>query len=131
MNAIKALHAFFLNEDRHFHNVAVLMNEKGEFAYCPLFDHGACLLSDTTMDYPLGIDAAELMGECHGKTISRDFDEQLDEAEYLSKTTMEFYFDRKMVDDVLASCQFYSEEEKARVRDILYMQMAKYKYLFR
>ena len=42
---------FFLNEDRHTHNITVLMNGKGDYAYCPIFDNGAGLLADTTMDY--------------------------------------------------------------------------------
>ena len=53
LNKLFTIDAFFLNEDRHTHNIAVLMNEKGEFAYCPIFDNGAGLLSDTLMDYPL------------------------------------------------------------------------------
>ena len=38
--------AFFKNEDRHTHNIAVLMNGKGEFQLCPVFDNGASLLPD-------------------------------------------------------------------------------------
>jgi len=44
------LDAFFVNEDRHTHNIAVLMDAEGVYRYCPFFDHGAALLSDTTMD---------------------------------------------------------------------------------
>ena len=33
MNRMFAIDAFFLNEDRHTHNMAVLMNGKGKFAY--------------------------------------------------------------------------------------------------
>lgn len=53
MNKLLTIDAFFLNEDRHTHNIAVLMNGKGDYAYCPIFDNGAGLLADTTMDYPL------------------------------------------------------------------------------
>ena len=53
----------FLNEDRHMHNIAVLMNGKGDYAYCPIFDHGAGLLADTTMDYPLSGDTYALMDQ--------------------------------------------------------------------
>lgn len=60
--------AFFLNEDRHFHNIAVLMNSKGEFDYCPIFDNGACLLSDTNMDYPLNTSVYEMIKESHSKS---------------------------------------------------------------
>ena len=60
------------------HNIAVLMNQKGDFAYCPIFDHGAGLLSDTSMDYPLGIDLYDALSEVRAKTISGSFEEQLD-----------------------------------------------------
>ena len=53
MNKLLTIDAFFLNEDRHMHNIAILMNGKGDYAYCPIFDNGAGLLADTTMDYPL------------------------------------------------------------------------------
>ena len=42
------------NEDRHLNNIAVLRQGEG-FDYCPLFDFGAGLLSNTR-DYPLGIE---------------------------------------------------------------------------
>ena len=51
---------FFLNEDRHTHNITVLMNGKGDYAYCPIFDNGAGLLADTTMDYPLSVSYTHL-----------------------------------------------------------------------
>lgn len=46
MNKLLTIDAFFLNEDRHMHNIAVLMNGDGEFDYCPIFDNGAGLLAD-------------------------------------------------------------------------------------
>ena len=74
---------FFLNEDRHMHNIAVLMNGKGDYAYCPIFDNGAGLLADTTMDYPLAGDIYTLMEKVQAKfffffTNYKAFDEQLD-----------------------------------------------------
>ena len=59
--------AVFVNEDRHMHNVAVLMSQKGEFSYCPIFDNGAGLLSDTSMDYPLGTDLYDAFRKCGQK----------------------------------------------------------------
>ena len=44
----------FGNEDRHLNNIAVLRRDEG-FDYCPLFDFGAGLLSNTR-DYPLDIE---------------------------------------------------------------------------
>ena len=34
MNKLLTIDAVFLNEDRHMHNIAVLMNGKGDYAYC-------------------------------------------------------------------------------------------------
>ena len=69
MNKLLTIDAFFLNEDRHMHNIAVLMNGKGDYAYCPIFDNGAGLLADTTMDYPLTGDIYTLMEKVQAKTI--------------------------------------------------------------
>lgn len=130
INILMTIDAFFLNEDRHMHNIAVLMNSKGEFDYCRIFDNGACLLSDMAMDYPLGDDVYSLITECHSKTFSRDFDEQLDASEYLAGENLKFYFSQKNVKKILDECNIYDDEIKRRVEDIIYSQMQKYKYLF-
>ncbi|XCP85797.1 hypothetical protein ABXS75_03070 [Roseburia hominis] len=122
--------AFFLNEDRHMHNIAVLMNAEGEFAYCPIFDHGAGLLSDTTMDYPVGGNLEEFMREVSAKTISGDFEEQLDLAKAMFGGQMKFSFRKKEVEELLNAAEGYSVAEKERVKEILYLQMRKYQYLF-
>lgn len=124
------LDAFFKNEDRHTHNIAVLMNRKGEYRLCPIFDNGASLLADTTLDYPLDANALELMDKVQAKTISSDFDEQLDVAEALYGRQLTFHFSREDIDFILKDAAFYSEKEKERVKTILYQQMRKYSYLF-
>ena len=48
-----AVDAFFLNEDRHMHNIALLKSPEGQFRLSPFFDNGSALLSDTMMDYPM------------------------------------------------------------------------------
>ena len=50
MSKLLTIDSVFLNEDRHTHNIAVLTNGAGDFRLAPLFDNGACLLSDTTME---------------------------------------------------------------------------------
>ena len=51
----------FGNEDRHLNNIAVL-RRGGAFAYCPFFDFGAGLLSNTR-DFPLDIVPKALVGQ--------------------------------------------------------------------
>lgn len=123
--------AFFLNEDRHMHNIAVLMNGKGEYKYCPVFDNGAGLLSDTTMDYPIGQDIYQMISEVKSKSVSQDFDEQLDVAENLYGQNLQFLFTKKNVSDIVNNADMYPPEERKRVELIIYSQMNKYKYLFR
>lgn len=123
--------AFFLNEDRHTHNIAVIKNDKEEYRYCPVFDNGAALLSDTTMDYPMGQDIFGLMGNVRAKTFCESFDEQLDIAEKLYGDQIYFTFERKDVEKLLEIDQVYPAEIKERVMDILMQQMRKYQYLFK
>ena len=130
MNKLFTMDAFFLNEDRHTHNIAILMNKDGRFSYSPIFDNGAGLLADTSLDYPLGKDVYLQIKEVRAKTISADFDEQLDLAEKLYGNHLKFHFHTKDVSNLLDGISIYSQEEKDRVRDILLSQMKKYAYLF-
>lgn len=130
MNKLFTMDAFFLNEDRHTHNIAILMNKDGRFAYSPIFDNGAGLLADTSLDYPLGKDVYLQIKEVRAKTISADFDEQLDLSEKLYGNHLKFHFHAKDVSNLLDGISIYSQEEKDRVRDILLSQMKKYAYLF-
>ncbi len=130
LNKLLTIDAFFLNEDRHTHNIAVLMNENGEFAYCPIFDNGAGLLADTMMDYPLQEDVYKLMKQSQAKTICDDFDQQLDVSEAVSGENIKFNFTEKDVRELLENVTEYSQEEKCRVEKIICMQMKKYAYMF-
>ncbi len=132
MSKMLTIDTFFLNEDRHTHNMAVLMNGKGEFSYCPIFDQGAGLLSDTTLDYPLTGDVYKLIKDAKPKTFCDDFDEQLDITEKFFGENIKFSFDKKDVDEILAAVpvEMYDSSVLERVRTILYLQMAKYQYLF-
>ncbi len=130
MSQLLTLDAFFLNEDRHTHNIAVLMDEKEEFRYCPIFDNGSSLLSDTTLDYPMDIDIRTLMSEVEPKTFCRDFDKQLDAVEQLYGQQLIFRFSKKDVRKLLDSEKNYPPNIKERIYDIIVKQMAKYAYLF-
>ena len=121
--------AFFLNEDRHMHNIAVLEKD-GEYSLCPFFDHGASLLADTTMEYPLSGDLYSLIDSVPAKTIAASFDDQLDAAEELYGRTVYFSFSKKNIEELLEAEKYYPEEVKERVKTILFDRMRKYSYLF-
>ena len=130
MCKLLTIDALFLNEDRHTHNIAVLMSEEGKCKLCPVFDNGAALLSDVSLDYPLGVDIGQLMGSVKSKTICEDLDEQLDIAESLFATDIKFNYTEKDIHQIVSMATDYSEEIRNRVDDVLCLQRRKYAYLF-
>ena len=131
MNKLLTVDALFLNEDRHTHNIAVLMNDKRDFKLCPIFDNGAALLSDTSMDYPLGRDVFELMEHAKPKTFGDSFEEQLEISEKLYGSNISFSFTRKEIEEAIDLLRDYNEEERERVKEIVLQLRRKYEYLFR
>lgn len=130
MAKLLTVDVLFLNEDRHTHNIAVMTNDRKEFKLCPIFDNGACLLSDTMMDYPLGKDCLELMNRAKPNTFCRDFDEQMDIVEKLYGTQIRFSFGYHEVENIVNQAEQYSEEIRRRVIDLVMARRSKYMYLF-
>ena len=122
--------AVFLNEDRHYHNIAVLMDGSGRFSYCPYFDFGASLLSDTMQDYPMGTDIHGLIPEVRAKTVSLNFDEQLYAMESVYDGRMKFRFRYRDVRELLDREPYYPEEVKARVLTVVMEQRRRYAAYF-
>ncbi len=129
MNKLLTLDAVFFNEDRHSHNIAVLMNDRKQFRLCPIFDNGAALLSDTTMDYPLGRSVYELMDMVRPKTFGDSFEEQLEISEKLYGRNITFTYGSSEITEVIDALPDYAEE-KDRVKEIIFQTRRKYGYLF-
>jgi len=135
--------ALFLNEDRHTNNIVMIRNAKtNEWKMSPVFDMGAALFSDTRCDYPLNADLEECYKRIKAKPFSEDFDEQLDEAEKIYRSSVNFDFKGKSVRTVVDSVfnevpvnengdtvVFYSQDEINRVRDVIIRQFRKYSYI--
>lgn len=69
----------FGNEDRHLNNIAVL-RRGGGFAYCPFFDFGAGLLSNTR-DFPLDVVLKALVGQLRAQPLGTLFARQVHAAQ--------------------------------------------------
>lgn len=130
MNILLSIDAMFLNEDRHMHNIAVLMNSKGDYDYCPIFDQGAGLLSDTRMDYPIGEDVYSLIDSVKSKTVCESFDEQLEASEKLYGCNIRFDFTKKDVENLLESATIYPKKITERVKTVIFDRMRVYGYMF-
>ena len=131
LTKVITIDALFLNEDRHTHNLGVLMDSQGHFALCPIFDQGAGLMADTTIDYPLGRDPLSMIPEVESKTFSSSFDEQLDLCEEFYGTPLQFTFSANDVEQLLTNVEGYSDEIKIRVWDLILARRRKYQYLFK
>ena len=131
MTKMLTVDALFLNEDRHTHNIAVMTNDKGQFRLAPLFDHGAGLLSDTKMDYPMGQDPVLLVSKVRPKTFCDSFTEQLDIAEEMYGCPMNFTFEYKDVKKIVDQAEFYDETVRQRVIDIVMEMCRQYAYLIK
>ena len=124
------LDAIFLNEDRHLHNISILVNDSNQYKLCPIYDNGAALLSDTTLDYPMNRDIYELIDTVKSKTLSDNFDEQLDAVERMYGHTVTFTFGYNEVNEIASEDNVYDESIKTRVIDIIMERRRKYRYLF-
>lgn len=133
ITAMLELDAFFLNEDRHLNNIAVIYNfEKDCYRTCEYFDHGLALLADLRTDFPLERSLEACMGLVEAKPFSRSFDEQLDAAEELYGQQLYFEFDIKDVLYLLEQCgEMYDKRICGRVEELLRYQIRKYGYFFR
>lgn len=133
ITAILEVDAMFLNDDRHTNNLAVLRDEETDtFALCPIFDNGAALLSDTTMDYPLNMDVYDCIKHAEAKPFSSSFDEQLEAAEELYGVQLRFLFSPADVQDEINQLRsIYDIKTLKRAENVLRWQMRHYDYLMR
>lgn len=73
--------ALFCNDDRHLNNIAVI-EQGGQYDYCPIFDNGAGLLSNTRMS-PMDISPAALITALQARPFHTTFTRQMNTARSL------------------------------------------------
>lgn len=133
ITAMLEVDAFFLNEDRHTNNIAVIYDEETQqYSLSPLFDQGLCLFADIRQDYPINLSVEDCLKKIEAKPFSSDFDTQLEEAEALYGVQMYFHFTlRNIQEESHQLAQFYPVEFRRRVEQLLIAQMRKYAYLIK
>ncbi len=73
--------ALFCNDDRHLNNIAVIEHD-GQYDYCPIFDNGAGLLSNTQLS-PMVISPPALISALRARPFNTTFTRQMNAARSL------------------------------------------------
>jgi len=73
--------ALFCNDDRHLNNIAVIEHAKG-YDYCPVFDNGAGLLSNTQVSQ-MNISPKALIAALYARPFNTTFTRQMNSARSL------------------------------------------------
>lgn len=127
LTKILEMDMLFLNEDRHLHNIAVIHNEEKDiFRYCPIFDNGGALFSDTKMYYPLDRGLDECREIITARPVSPSFEDQVNAAESLYGKQFRFSFTEKDISRVTQKAfeqGVYPEECISRIQTLLNEQI--------
>ena len=78
--------ALFCNDDRHLNNIAVI-EQNGKYDYCPIFDNGAGLLSNTQLSR-MDISPPALISALRTRPFSTTFTRQMNMARSLYGTQL-------------------------------------------
>ena len=119
--------AFILNEDRHLHNVAVILKDNGQFRLMPIFDNGAAFLSDTRRDYPFSAPTIRLVDKVRSKPIVTHFHDQIKAVADVVGLSLKLQPCFKLE---LCGFDCYNEEEVSRVSQVIAIQASRYPHLF-
>ena len=116
--------ALFLNDDRHLNNIAVL-EQGGVYDYCPIFDNGAGLLSNTQLS-PMDIAPKALLSGLTARPFHTSFTRQRNTAQKLYGAQLQIpKFSRGQIEDILAPLlPYYAQRDRALILDRVWAVIA-------
>lgn len=107
--------ALFCNDDRHLNNIAVI-EQGGHYDYCPIFDNGAGLLSNTQLSQ-MDIEPNALISALRARPFSTTFTRQMNAARNL--TGKQLILPKLNATDIRAAVQPLLEYYPSRDRGII------------
>ena len=109
--------ALFLNDDRHLNNIAVIEN-KGKFDYCPIFDNGAGLLSNVQFS-PMDIMPKGLIKDLIARPFNMSFTRQMNTARnlYGRQLSIPKFSKRDIMEELKPLLEYYSERDRGIITD--------------
>ena len=109
--------ALFLNDDRHLNNIAVI-EKNGKYKYCPIFDNGAGLLSDTQMS-PMDIEPKGLIRSLTARPFGTTFNRQKNTAEslYGKQLVIPKLTKKEILEELEPLLEYYPERDRGLIAD--------------
>lgn len=109
--------SLFLNDDRHLNNIAVI--KFGDYYdYCPIFDNGAGLLSDTRLS-PMDIEPKALISSLRARPFNMSFTRQMNTARLLYGNQLAMFVLKRedIMKHLMPILEFYPERDRAIIAD--------------
>lgn len=109
--------ALFLNDDRHLNNIAVIEKD-GKYRYCPIFDNGAALLSNTQLS-PMDIEPKGLLKEVVARPFNTSFTRQMNTARelYGRQLVMPQLTTQEIIAKLKHLLEYYPERDRGIIID--------------
>ena len=109
--------ALFCNDDRHLNNIAVI-EEDGHYDYCPIFDNGAGLLSNTLLSQ-MDIEPKALISQLRARPFNTTFTRQMNTARslYGRQLAMPKLSREEVVGELQALLSFYPKRDRGIMTD--------------
>lgn len=109
--------SLFLNDDRHLNNIAVL-EKNGKYEYCPIFDNGAALLSNTQIAR-MDISPKALITSLRARPFNMSFTRQMNTARNLYGRQLKMpVLDKKYISELLEQkLMYYPARDRAIISE--------------
>ena len=109
--------ALFCNDDRHLNNIAVI-EQRGSYSYCPIFDNGAGLLSNTQIA-PMDISPAALISPLRARPFNTTFTRQRNAARslYGSQLTIPQFTAAELQAALEPLLEYYPQRDRGLIAD--------------
>ena len=109
--------ALFCNDDRHLNNIAVL-EQNGQYDYCPIFDNGAGLLSNTQLS-PMDIMPPALISALRARPFNTTFTRQMNAARnlYGAQLIMPKLTVGELREDLIPLLEYYPQRDRGIITD--------------
>lgn len=109
--------SLFLNDDRHLNNIAVIKTGD-KYDYCPIFDNGAGLLSDTRLS-PMDIEPKALISSLRARPFNMSFTRQMNTARalYGKQLLMPRLSREYIMECLIPILEFYPQRDRTIIAD--------------